>query len=223
MALASDSSSKTFSGGSTVSSNFSKWADSVPRVVTPEDAMSASQVVEVWNKMFSFAKMKSPNESEQIAFKAGVYTYACLNGTSREGNYSSDIQLANGTVINASIIPRATGKYAVRKFFRGCMNESYEFLKTSHVMESHERFIAKCAQLQVGASVAFATADWLDDCPLFTPEEVKAHDASFTHGLSRAKRARSGHTLESVEQHRTDRMLESNGTLEPEAGSLIKF
>jgi hypothetical protein len=222
MATLSSDSSKASGRSSTVGGNFSKWLDVKPKVVVAEDAMGEMKVRETWRKMMAFAGMRSPTEQEQVAFRAGIYTYACLNGTSREGNYETDFQLANGQNISASVIPRATGKYNIRKFFRGNMMEAYEFLKSSHIMEDYERFIAKCAAMGISSSEAFATADFLDDCPMFTPAEAKAHEISLTYGLNRARLARGGN-LESVEQKRLEKVLESNGPSEAENGHSMKF
>jgi len=198
------------------------WAQCVPKSVDSADTMAASKVPAVWEALYREARFGSGNESKKRAFRAGVYTYGLLNGTSREGSYQGDIVLADGTVVAASIIPTVVGKMQIRQFYRANMVESYSFLKTSKVAESHPRFLAKAAAHSIAADDAFAVADWLKDCPKFTPSESKAHDAYFQYSVDRAKRARGGETLERVEDQRIKRGLSAQGPGESE-GTQVTF
>jgi len=99
----------------------------------------------------------------------------------------------------AAIIPRAVGGLDIRRFFRGNMIESYEALKTSGFGEREQILVAKVAGYGVPASCAFATGDWFQNCPLFTPEERRAHDAVRVLSLKRARGARGNRALEEVE------------------------
>lgn len=200
------------------------WSERAPKMVASEDSMDPRKVAAVWQKMYNEARMGGMSEAEQQAFRLGVYVYACKNGTSREGDYSGSIVLNNGAEFSAAVIPRATGKMSIRKFFRGCALESYEALKESGCMEADERFVAKVSALGVTPECAFATADWLTDCPKFTPAERAAHDKTFTMGIERARRARDGSTLESVEGGRVARTLEAQGpATAPLAGHEVRF
>jgi len=189
------------------------WSDHVPKRVDSEDAMSASSVAEVWANMMRFAGLHNPSESKQLSFRLAVYVYAVKNGTSRAGTYAGDIVTADGESFNASVIPRAAGQYKIRRFFRGNMEESYNALKISKAIEREERYVAKVGSFGVEAACAFATADWMTNCPNFTPVEKKAHDASLNHGLERSKRSRNGDVLEDVEREQVDKNLRVQGPL----------
>jgi len=187
------------------------WAALKPVRVDHEDAMSEQEVQKKWTEMYKLAGLRSPSEKTCQSFRLGVYHYVMVNGTSREGQYSGEIVLADGTKFEASVIPKAVGLLSVRRFFRGTMRESYRALKDSETALLDPRFIAKCSEYGVAAAHAFATADWFRDCPDFAPEEAKAHARAFDYSVSRARRARGGHNLESVEQGRRDAKLETQG------------
>jgi len=213
------------SGGDRVEpkSNFSTWSDVLPRSVDAEDCMSVKEAKIVWEKMLGYAGMKSAAEKERMALRAAVYVYCAKNGTSREGDYSGNMVLANGTEVSAAIIVRACSKMRIRKFLRSCMDESYTFFKETGVMEADERFVAKCAKLGISPECAFATADWLGGCPKFTPAESKAHDASFNKSIERARRARGGQTLEHVENERVHEELRVNGAMNAVESGPVDF
>jgi hypothetical protein len=183
-----------------------------PMGVGDEDAMGAEDVAKAWASMFVSAGLRNPTEREQKAFRLACYVYASKNGTSREGAYSAMVTMANGHKFSSSVVPQATGKMRIRKFFRGNMEDSYILLKGSRAMEKEARFVAKAAKLGIPADSAFAMADWLTDCPNFTPTESLAHDKSFTYSLDRSRRARDGHTLEDVEGERVSGILASQGS-----------
>jgi len=130
--------------------------------------------------------------------------------------------LATGKKVSAEIIVKAAGNRRIRKFFRANMIESYDFFKQSRVMESDERFIAKAANFGIPPESAFAIADWMTDCPKFTPSESRAHELVFARSIDRARRAREGDTLERVEERRMDKALEAQGP-GTEAGRRIEF
>jgi len=138
-----------------------------------------------------------------FSIKLATYAYFARNGTSRDGDYSAVVRTSLGKDLPAAAIKRAVG-FNPRKFMRGCMDESYQALKTSGVMEKDERFVAKAATFGVSPECAFAIADWFDECPAFTPKERAAHDAARNHGLNRARNARGGTSLEDVERNRLD-------------------
>jgi len=73
----------------------------------------------------------------------------------------------------------------------------------------------------VDPHVAFAAADWLDDCPYFTPAEARAHTAVRVYGINRARRARGGMSLEDVEHNRRDGELVATGVLDADSGNVI--
>jgi len=177
------------------------WAELSPVSVDYEDSMNAGKVKEVWQKMYQLAGLRNPSEDEQASFRLACYVYACINGTSRVGNFSGQITTSGGTVFPASVISRATGGLNIRQFFRGNMSESYEALKMSGCIERDERYVAKVLN-EVGASAecAFATSDWMTNCPHFTPAERAAHNASFDYSVRRARNARGGRSLEAVEK-----------------------
>jgi len=199
------------------------WGAIVPVSFDSEDAMNPARVAAKWQYMYTLAGLRSPGEETQAAFRLAVYAYACRSGTSREGTYSGEIVMADGTKFTAAVIPRAVGKIDIRKFFRGNSAESYEALKLSRVMQGDERFVAKCEELGIGAEEAFATADWLGDCAQMTPSERVAHSKSLNYGLSRARRARDGRALEQVEEGRVEKGLQVQGNLDQGSSSKIDF
>lgn len=183
------------------------WAGLRPSRISHEDTMSPQQVKECWARIYDYAGLRNPGEETQAACRLAVYAYCCVNGTSREGEYSGDCIMSDGTSFPASAIPRAAGKMRIRRFLRGNIDESYESLKTSGVIERDERYVARVAKLSIPADHAFATSDWMTDCSRFTPSETKAHEKTFAFGLSRSGRSRGGKTLEEVEDHRVDESL----------------
>jgi len=203
--------SSNAAGASTQSSQSSRqakaveWASYAPKVIPSEDAMSAEDCDIVWGKLARYAGFSSANEDEQLSIKLATYSYFARNGTSREGDYGAIIKMSNGKNLQAADIKRAVG-IGPRKFMRGCMSESYVALKSSRVMETDERFVAKAAAFGVSPECAFAIADWFDECPYFTPKERTAHEAAKNHGLTRARNARNG-TLEDVERDRLNEGL----------------
>jgi len=198
------------------------WSELVPMAVDHEDAMNAVAVKNVWATMMKYAGLNAPDERLQAAFKLGVYAYACINGTSRVGMYEGKIVLADGKEVEASVIPRATGATAIRKFFRGTMDESYIALKTSGVIEKNPRMVAKAAKFGISAACAFAMADWLAGCGLFTPQESLAHEKVFNFSVRRASAARGG-SLEKLEDKNLTAGIEAQEHLSPLAGHTIDF
>jgi len=197
------------------------WDDVVPVSVDNEDTMSAADCAVVWEKMYTAAEMQGAGEKERQGLRAAVYVYGALNATSRVGNYGGKLKLADGRVVDAAIIPASTGRMAIRRFFRANMAESYEFFKTTGVMSEYPRFVAKVAEYGISATCAFAVADWLTDCPNFTPEEGKAHNAYFTKSLERAVRARGGRDLGKVEDETQQDMLAVQGPLTAPVGKPV--
>jgi hypothetical protein len=215
--MATPQGSKGVVGGNTAGVSVSvaeekvDWSGFKPTEVGFEDAMSMSQCKKVWEKIYLGAGVPSGSEDEKRSIRAACYVYATLNGTSRAGNYAAEIKSSTGVSFNASVIVQATGKLAIRKFFRGNMVEAYRFLKTSGVMETYDRFVANVANKGISAECAFATADFLGDCPLFTPAENKAHQTEFVTSTERARRARGGRSLEDVERAEVREVIETQG------------
>jgi len=206
-------SGKSVASDGSASSKATDWAALRPKHVDAENAMNPRSVALVWQKMMQKAGLGSASELDQKAFHLAVYVYACKNGTSREGNYAGTIVTSTGHVFQADVIPYATGKMNIRRFFRGNMEESYHSLKKSESMEQDEAFIARMAGYGVSAECAFATADWLADCPFFTPAESSAHNTVLNYSLARSRRARGGKALEAVEGQRLGEGLEVQGAL----------
>lgn len=188
-----------------------------------EDSVGAEKVRQIWNAMYNFAGLRAPSEDVQRAFRLAVYTYAAVNGTSREGNYAGEIVMANGHKFNASIIVRATTKTLIRKFFRGNMKESYDALKESGVIANDERMVVRAAAYGAPPDIAFALADWFTNCPYFTPLEKKLHDDSFAYSIARARRGRGGDELETVERQRLERGLDAQGSEHGQSSGKISF
>lgn len=199
------------------------WTSVVPKMVDSEDTMGVEQNKRTWEKLYKEAGLSTSGEDDRRALRAAVYVYCVKNGTSREGEYSGDMVLSTGKTVNASSIVRAAGKMRVRRFLRANAKESYDFFKASRVMEADDKFVSKCASLGISAENAFATADWLGDCPLFTPGESRAHEATFTRGIERARRARDGKTLEAVEGDRQDANLHAQGPAVGGASESFRF
>lgn len=187
------------------------WTECVPKNVDSEDSLGIEENKRTWERMYKRAGMVSANEKERRMLRAAVYVYCLKNGTSREGEYSGNMILANGTVVSAAVIPGSSSKMKIRKFLRANMAESYQFFKESRIIENDARYVAKCAALGISPECAFATADWMADCPDFTPAESRAHDAAFVRGIERARRARGGKNLEAVESGRLDDALHAQG------------
>lgn len=194
------------------------WSTVIPKRVDSEDTLGVEQNKATWEKLYKYASMATANEEERKAVRAAIYYYCAKNGTSREGDYAGNMMLSNGKVVSAAVIPQAAGVKHIRRFLRANMVESYDFFKSTKIMESDDRFVAKCAALGISSEYAFATSDWMTDCHLFTPGETRAHNTSFNHGLERARRSRGGKGLEEVEKDRVHETLMVQGPVETHGG-----
>jgi len=182
------------------------WAAVMPVAVPAEDAMSPGRVAAAWEVIYREVGARS--ESERKAVRLALYVYATVNGTSSVGKYSGDVTLSNGQVFNASVIPRAVGRNAIREFFRGNMDEAYEALKKSHAIEKlAPRYVMKWEAKGVARDAVFATADYMRNCTKFTPAEANANTLSFNMGVARAAVARKGHSLEEMRVEDTHESL----------------
>jgi len=184
------------------------WDDVSPKFVGAENAMSPEQVKLAWTAMYNQAGVSG--ERQQASLRAAVYMYGLKNGTTRVGSYTGKMKLADGSVVEAAIIPRATGQ-EIRKFYRGCATESYEFFKLSKAVGSDPVILSRATQLGIPASAAFCMADWLGDCVEFTPAERQAYEKSFSESIRRSRAARGGFTLEKVETEASDARMRAQG------------
>jgi len=207
------------SGAPVVSGAESVWVKALPKHVDVEDAMSPMLVSQKWAEIYREAKMRGSSEDEQRAVRLAVYVYCALNGTSRVGNYTGKIITSTGVSFDSAVLVRVLSKFSVRRFLRGNMEESYEALKLSGAMSKYPRFISKAGELGIGPEAAFATADWVSDCSLFTPEESRANKAAFEHAVVRARAARQGRSLEEVEQSEVHGNLRAQGAESQHSGS----
>lgn len=191
------------------------WENVKPPSIDHEDALDKEIVDEMWNSLYREIGKASADEEAKAAVRLAVYAYAVINGTSREGAYAGRVKVSDGSKFDAALIPRVTGKTRIRRFFRGCMEESYVALKASRVIEDDARYVAQVSELGISPENAFATADWFKDCPVFTPAEKLAYDMSANKGKTRAALSR-GKTLEEIE---TDRVVNSLNTQGMHRGS----
>lgn len=198
-----------------------KWIAAAPKAVDSENALGPEKVRAAWAKMYTAAGVSG--EEGQMQLRAAVYLYGLINGTSREGSYKGFMKLANGMSVSASVIVAAVGGTEIRKFFRGNMEESYEALKIMPLADLAPAVVVKAAELGCAADEAFATADWMSNNHRFTPGELRVHNLAFTTSVSRARRARSGQSLEDVERGRLHEMVASQGPEAVAGGSRIDF
>lgn len=198
------------------------WTNLLPRHVGAENAMGPTEVANVWQKMYVKAGLRNPSEIQQKAFRMAVYVYCKKNGTSRAGAYKQDFILADGTKVNASVIPLSTGKMQIRFFMRGNMEESCKFLRDSKIIEKDEVEVKKAEALGITPSCAFAMGDWFADCPFFTPAETEAYDKSFAYSLTKARNSHGGERLEEVEERNVQKILAAQGRSEA-PGNQIDF
>lgn len=175
--------------------------------------MSALKVRTAWNAIYAKIGMRSADEKEQAGVRLAVYVYGVLNGTSSVGAYSGTVTTANGRTFQAAVIPQVVGVNDIRRFFRGNMLESYTSLKSSKVMERNPAFVASKARFGATAETAFATADWMKDCPEFTPAEKNVHEASFNFSIEKARRSRGGKSLDEVKREDNEDNLSAQGPL----------
>lgn len=208
--------------GSTTREEVVDWAKAAPMVVTHETALSKAEADAIWVKIYERVPGAVSSRKLQQEVRAAVYTYCAINGTSRAGTYSSDIKLASGGVLPAEAIVQATTGLKIRKFLRANMEESYKALKNSQYLLSDGKFVMKASTLGIGAEQAFAMADWMTNCPYFTPAELSAHEISMARGLKKAAHSRSGEDLNSIER-RLDEDVVTAGTVNGFSGTPVKF
>lgn len=196
-------SAKNVNAASTSSGTRSVWDECKPKSIDRVNVMSHDRVEQLWERMYAEAGLRNPTEQERRMFRMALYVYCWYNGTSRVGEYSGYCTMTNGKKFPAAVLPRVVGKMDVRRFMRGNMQESYEALK-SGVIEEDTQAVALATAYGVRGSDAFALADWLTGCPLFTPEEGAAHNRVFNHRVTRANLARGGKSLDQVEDLQRD-------------------
>lgn len=198
------------------------YSEYVPKNVDSEDVMPKREVKQCWERIYRAVGLTAGNEKERLDVRAAVYVYGCKNGTTRSGAYQGECTTAKGREFDAAVIPKCTGIYNIRRFFRGNDKESYRYLKTSGAITPAREpaFIKKKEREGVPAELAWATADWLTYCIEMTPKEMEAHETSRLHGLEKARRARGGHSLEHVEKEVRDRSLHVQGTLNAADGEV---
>jgi len=174
-----------------------------------EDSITHEDNAKYWSKFYRLAKV-SGDEGRQLMARCAVYIYCAINGTSGQGRYEGEARVGD-VIIDASMIIGTTGPLLLRKWMRANMDESYTYFKKTAVLETDGRFVAKAAGMGIAPGVAFAIADWMDDCPSFTPAERDAHDRAFNFSVSRARRARGGMTTEQVQEADAAKALEAQG------------
>lgn len=164
--------------------------------------MPEHEVAVAWTQIKKLAGMADASEKMEASLKLACFAYCCANGTSAEGSYDRSMQLSDGQQVPASVITKAVGLSQVRRFMKGNSVLSYEALKQSQCMEDNAAFIARRADAGIAPHMAFATADWLDDCPLFTPEETRVHRMWKVYATTRAKHARGGKSVRELNGER---------------------
>jgi len=152
------------------------WSAYVPKQVSRVDTMDKDKADKKWELIYKAARASSESEPVKKGIRLGVYVYCCINGCSPESDYSGSVQTYSGLMFPAAVVPQSVGKHEVRRFLRAYLKESYNALKSSGAIENEAKYVAACASLGISAGVAFATADWMSDCPHFTPEELRAHE-----------------------------------------------
>jgi len=202
----SDESVKTVAGTKSV------WADCKPKKAEYEDAMSKDECDDYWKRIYKMSGVGDGDEKAKRELRAAAYVYAAINGTSSVGNYRRNMVTASGRSIPARVLPQVLNGN-IRQFFRGNMDDAYDFFVETGHMETEHRFCEKAAAKGVAASEAFCTADFLADCSKFTPLQKRAHQMAFDYGVSRARRARDGRSLEQVQEMESHATLEAQGPM----------
>lgn len=194
-----------------------EFANYVPKGVDSIDAMSPALNAETWQKVYT--AVKASNEGEYKAVRCGVYVYCVVNGCSQKSEFSGDVVTADGKRFPASVIAVAATRQMVRRFLRANMEEAYRFLKNTRVIESYPRYVSRVSTKGIKSSEAFATADFLRDCPLFTPAEQDAHNRYQTFSVDRARHARGGKTIDDLTEEGNRAVLAAQGSVGPEPTS----
>jgi len=203
-----------------VESGETDWDAYNPVRVDKEDQLSDKKAKERWSALYSLIRLPSASEEIKKQVRCAVYAYCCVNGTSRVGNYKGDIAITSGTEFASAMLVEAVGSMDLRRFLRAGMEESYNYLKHSQYLKEKEpKFIARAAALGIGPDEAFAMADWLTDCPKFTPMERHAHDVSRVRGLTKAKYARNGDTLEQIAGEANEAAIKAGSSAPEISGS----
>jgi hypothetical protein len=201
----------------------SGWTNFKPKMVQREDQFPESMVKTTWAAIYDYAGVASGSEDDKKSIRAGVYAYCMVNGSSPECLYVRDVVCSTGVSFGASILKQATSN-RIRQFLRGCLQESYDFLKESKVAEDQPRFIRTRQDMGIPAEFAFATADWLTNYERMTEAELKYHNVSKDAGFIRSRRARAGKTVEQLRDERVEASMDAQG---PEVaapqGSRIDF
>lgn len=196
------------------------WTRFTPVAVGSEDAMSPQEVKRVWESIYAAVGKATASEAERNEIRFALYVYAAVNGTSPQGKYSADVKTASGHTFSAAVIPRCVGRHMIRAFFRANMDEAYEALKSTRALEVlAQRYVTAWEQRGVPRELVFATADFLRNCRHFTPQELEVNVLASNFGISRARRARGGKTLEQVEREEVEETLRAQG---PVMGGPVK-
>lgn len=195
-------------------SDSQSWEGLDPVHVDYEDTMNPLKVARVWTEIYNAAGLRSASEKEQRSVRCAVYVYGAKNGTSREGDYLGSITTGLGLTFSASIIPVATGKFGIRKFFRANANESYDYFTRSDILVNDRKYVQKAERLGIPRDDAFCMADWLGDCSRMSQHQQRMHEKSFVNATTKAAAVR-GSNLETVEKERNDAVIESQKVASP--------
>jgi len=197
------------------------WREMQPLGCDFADALPKDKVAAKWLRLYREAGVATSSEAVKAQLRAAVYLYCFVNGSSSAGTYSGSMQTRDGTSCEAAIIPRAFGSNEVRHVLRACMDESYMALKSMDLTMLAARRVSELAARGINSDVAFATADWMRACRLFTPEEAVAHDKVFQVAVKRAVAARGGKSLEEVREERANAEASAGGYDHASGGPIV--
>jgi len=172
-----------------------KWSEVNAPVIEHEDRFSNEKCDELWTSLYSL--FAATGEGAQSEVKLAVWCYYAVNGTSKRTPHGVDINTAGGTSVPASDVLRVIGAGNTRRFLRGTQEEAYVALTETQALQEDEVFVAKVAsKYSIPRAFVHCAVDFLRDCPMFTPEEVRFSDIAFKTSVERATRARGGRTMD---------------------------
>jgi len=183
----------------------------LPQRVDAVAIMPQSAVSSRWDKLYSKAGVGSGGEEIKRSLRCAVYCYLAINGTSPSGEYTGEIVSGKGSSLLAAEIPNVVGRLDVRRFMRGCAEESVKYFHSTNVLETLSAMVVRCEALSIRPSDAVALCDWLDGAVGLTPSERDTQAVLKDYALKRARAARGHHSVEEIRQGRLNSSVQAEG------------
>jgi len=152
-----------------------RWAS--VQVVLPEreSVLPPAATATKWEAIYRLFDATTEDARDEVF--AAVISYFLVNGTSARGEYLRSVRTAGGVEIEIASVIAIVGKQEgdIRRFVRGRMQDTYNFLKYNPMVVEDKMLVEKAALRGLSRDRAWLMADWLSDCPFFIGSESEEY------------------------------------------------